>query len=170
LYYVSPTLINVQVPFELAPNQQYAAIASVNGALTLPETIDVVPMQPGMSAFPNGTVVAQHTSDYSLVTTTNPAKPGESLVIYLAGMGPTNPAVLSGQPTPLEQVPVTNQPTLTIAGQNASIGYAGLTPTGIGLYQINFTVPTSVGPGNQSLVVTQNGISSNTTTLPVGSP
>lgn len=170
LYYVSPTLINVQIPFELAPNQQYAAIASVNGALTLPETIDLVPMQPGMSAFPDGTVVAQRTSDYSLVTTANPAKPGDSLVIYLAGMGPTNPAVPSGQPTPPQQVPVTNQPTLTIAGQNASIGYAGLTPTGIGLYQINFTVPTSVGPGNQSLVVTQNGISSNTTTLPVGSP
>jgi len=170
LYYVSPTLINVQIPFELTSNQQYAAIASVNGALTLPETIDIVPLQPGMSAFPDGTVVAQRTSDYSLVTASSPAKPGESLVIYLAGMGATNPPVASGQPTPLESVPATIQPTLTVNGQNAAIGYAGLTPTGIGLYQINFTVPTGLAAGSWPLVVTQNGISANTTTLPVGSP
>jgi uncharacterized protein (TIGR03437 family) len=170
MYYVSPTLIDAQIPFELTPNRQYAAIASVNGALTLPETIDVVPMQPGVAVNTDGSAIAQHATDYSLVNSSSPAKPGEGVIIYLAGMGPTNPAVGSGMPTPLQQVPATTQPVVTVGGQNASIGYAGLTPTGIGLYQINFTVPMGLSPGSQNLVVTQGGVTGNTTTLPVGAP
>jgi uncharacterized protein (TIGR03437 family) len=59
------------------------------------------------------------------------------------------------------------QPTIFVDGQSAAIAYAGLTPGGIGLYQINFTVPPKAASGNLSLVVKQGGTSSNTTTLPV---
>jgi uncharacterized protein (TIGR03437 family) len=167
LFYVSSTLINVQIPVELVPNR-YSAIVSANGALTLPETITLVPLQPGMAASPDGTVIAQHvTNNYSLVTAAHPAHPGEPIVIYLAGMGATNPVVASGNPTPGELVPANVQPTLTVDGVGAVIGYAGLTPSGVGLYQINFTVPPGARSGNLSLVVMQNGMPSNTTTLPV---
>ena len=67
LFYVSDSLINVQIPVELAPNR-YSAIVSANGALTLPETVTLVPLQPGVAASPDGTVIAQRTADYSLVT------------------------------------------------------------------------------------------------------
>jgi uncharacterized protein (TIGR03437 family) len=169
LFYVSPTLIDAQIPNELAPNQQYSIVVNDNGALTLPETIDVVPLQPGMAANPDGSVIAQH-ADYSLVTAANPAKPGEVLIIYLAGMGTTSPRIASGYPTPLLLVPVTVQPTITVDGQPANIAYAGLTPTGVGLYQINFTVPANARAGDLNLVVTQDGVTSNTTTLPVAAP
>ncbi len=166
LFYVSGSLINVQMPVELAPNQ-YSAIVSANGALTLPETVTLVPLQPGMAANPDGTVIAQHTVDFSLVTAAHPAHPGESIVMYLAGMGATNPVVASGDPTPSQLVPTNVQPTLTVDGVGAFIGYAGLTPSGVGLYQINFTVPIGARSGNLDLVVMQNGMPSNTTTLPV---
>jgi len=167
LFYVSSGLINVQIPVELAPNQ-YSAIVSANGALTLPETVTLVPLQPGMAAEPDGTVIAQHVLDnYSLVTAAHPAAPGEALVIYLAGMGATNPVVASGNPTPSQLVPANVQPTLTVDGVGAAIGYAGLTPSGVGLYQINFTVPPGARSGNLNLVVMQNGMPANTTTLPV---
>jgi len=166
IFFVSQSPIAVEVPAELSPNQQYSAIVSANGALSLPITISVVPLQPGMAANPDGSVVAQH-QDYSLVTSSAPAHPGEPLTIYLAGMGATTPSIPSGTPTPAGQVPVTIQPTLTLDGQNCTIQYAGLTPTGVGLYQINFTVPPTARSGNLNLVVTQGGISSNTTTLPV---
>src|SRR5208282_427673 len=105
LYYVSAGQLDVQIPVELAPNVQYSAIVSANGALTLPEKITMVPLQPGMAAFsPEGVVIAQRTVDYSLVTAANPAKPGDSLVIYLAGMGATTPVVPSGQPAPPQTV------------------------------------------------------------------
>ena len=166
LFYVSPTLIDAQIPNEIPPNQQYSMVVNNNGALTLPETIDVVPLQPGMAANVDGSVIAQH-ADYSLVTAANPAKPGEILIIYLAGMGTTSPRIASGYPTPLLLVPVTVQPTITVDGQPANIAYAGLTPTGVGLYQINFTVPANARAGDLNLVVTQGGVTSNTTTLPV---
>ena len=169
LFYISPGLVNVQIPFELAPNRQYPIVVSSNGALTVPQTIDVVTMQPGvLYSIGSGAVIAQHSADYSLVTAASPAKPGENLIIYLTGMGPTNPSVASGNPTPLQSVLATTQPTVTVDGQQAIVGYGGLTPTGIGLYQINFTVPNNARPGNLNLVVTQGGISANTTTLPVG--
>jgi uncharacterized protein (TIGR03437 family) len=119
-----------------------------------------------MAANPDSSVIAQHT-DYSLVTASSPAHPGEPLTIYLAGMGPTSPSVSSGNPTPIQLVPVSVQPMLTLDGQNCTIQYAGLTPSGIGLYQINFTVPSNARSGNLNLVVTQSGVTSNTTTLPV---
>jgi uncharacterized protein (TIGR03437 family) len=167
LYFVSPGQLDVQVPVELAPNQQYTAIVSANGALTLPVTLNVVPVQPGMAANPDGTVIAQHAADFSLVTATHPAAPGEPLIIYLAGLGATNPPVASGTATPLQLVPAVVQPTISVDGQPAVIGYAGLTPDGVGLYQINFTVPSNARSGALSLVVMQGGLASNTTTLPV---
>jgi uncharacterized protein (TIGR03437 family) len=167
LYFVSPGQLDVQVPVELAPNQQYTAIVSANGALTLPVTLNVVPVQPGMAANPDGTVIAQHAADFSLVTATHPAAPGEPLIIYLAGLGATNPPVASGTATPLQLVPAVVQPTISVDGQPAVIGYAGLTPDGVGLYQINFTVPSNARSGTLNLVVMQGGLASNTTTLPV---
>jgi uncharacterized protein (TIGR03437 family) len=167
LYYVSAGQLDIQVPFELTPNQQYTAVVAANGAITLPVTLNIVPVQPGMAAYADGSVIAQHAKDYSLVTAAHPAAPGEPLIIYLAGMGATNPAVASGDPTPLQLVPAAVQPTIFVDGQSATIAYAGLTPGGIGLYQINFTVPSNAASGNLSLVVKQGGTSSNTTTLPV---
>ena len=111
LYYVSAGQLDIQVPFELTPNQQYTAVVAANGALTLPVTLNIVPVQPGMAAYADGSVIAQHAKDYSLVTAAHPAAPGEPLIIYLAGMGATNPPVLSGDPTPLQLVPVVNPAT-----------------------------------------------------------
>jgi uncharacterized protein (TIGR03437 family) len=89
------------------------------------------------------------------------------LTIYLAGMGATDPAVPSGDPTPSQLIPSIVQPTIFVDGQQATKDFAGLTPTGVGLYFINFVVPSNARTGMLSVVVMQNGIASNTTTLPV---
>ena len=39
LYYVSPTQINAQAPFELVPGNQYQVVINSNGALAAPGTI-----------------------------------------------------------------------------------------------------------------------------------
>jgi uncharacterized protein (TIGR03437 family) len=109
--------------------------------------------------------LAQHPSG-KLVTSTNPAKPGEVLVLYVLGMGATDPAVGSGQQTPGPSK-VIIQPIVSVNGEQAKIDYAGLTPFAIGLYQINFHVPKNVKSGDLDLVVTENGVSSNTTKLKV---
>jgi uncharacterized protein (TIGR03437 family) len=167
LFYLSDGQLDVQIPSDLAPTQQFAIVVSSNGALTLPDQIDLVPLQPGISAFADGHIIAQHVNG-SLIDAAHPAKPGEPIVTYGLAMGPTNPSVPSGAPSPASPLAeVTAKPTVKVDGQNADILFAGLTPTYAGLYQINFYVPTNAKTGDLTVIVTQNGVASNSTLLPV---
>jgi uncharacterized protein (TIGR03437 family) len=178
LYSLSNGQIDIQIPNELSVNQQIPVLLSVNNALTLPVMFDVVPATPGVLSANDGPtapsvqngahIIAQHAADFSLVSSSHPAKPGEYLVMYLVGMGATDPAVASGTQTPASPLAkVTNQPTVTVASQPASVAFAGLTPGFVGLYQINFQVPASVASGVVEVDVTQNGVAANPTLLPV---
>ncbi len=120
-----------------------------------------------MLAFSSGAVVAQH-PDNTLISATSPAKPGENIVIYLTGLGATTVNVPSGSPSPSNPLAyVVNTPTLTLNGNSVSLLFAGLTPSLVGLYQINFQVPPSLTTGNYELTITQGGVTSNTTLLQV---
>ena len=169
LYYVSSGQVNVQFDAELTPNQQYPVIAILNGALSVPVMTDISPIQLGVDANPDGLVIAQHGVGSAYITESSPAKQGEVVVIYLSGMGATNPAVKSGSPAPGSPpyAEVTAAPTVTLDGQAASVQFAGLVPGLVGLYQVNFQVPINAGTGDQTLIVSQNGVSSNATRLPV---
>ncbi len=76
LYYVSPGQIDAQIPFELQPGQQYQVIVLTNGALTTPQSIQLSSATPGLAAEPDGTLIAQHSSDGSLVNQTCPGQEG----------------------------------------------------------------------------------------------
>jgi uncharacterized protein (TIGR03437 family) len=170
IYYTSAGQLNVQLPAELQPNQSYSMLVSVDNAVSIPQNLVVGETTPGVAAFADGTIIAQHTDvNATLVDTNHPAKAGETLVMYLDGMGATDPAVLSGAAAPGAEplARVTNVPQVTVAGEPATIVYAGLTPFSVGLYQIDFTIPLDAKSGNLAVVVTQNGTTANTTTIPV---
>ncbi len=168
LFYVSDGQLDVEIPSELAATQQYPILVLVNGAVALPDQLDIVALQPSVDVLTDGTLVAQHGADFSLVTTSKPAKPGELLVIYLLGMGPTDPSVASGAAAPSNPLAqVTAQPTITVDGNSASVYFAGLAPGFSGLYQVDFYVPTNARSGNLTVVISQNGVPTNTTALPV---
>ena len=95
-----------------------------------------------------------------LVTPTNPIHYGDTLVIYLTGMGTISPAVNAGLAAPMSPLSwVTDAPTLTLGGSPLTLLYAGLVPGYIsGLYQINATVPSGVTQGlSIPLVIHQGG-------------
>ena len=171
LYYVSPGQINAQVPFELAPGHPYAIYVSANGAISNSNAIQVTGDAPGIAQFAAGEIIAQHFTDYTLVTESSPAKPGEIVIFYLAGLGLTNPAVASGTASPSMNLPaLVDTPTLTLNGVTvppANILFVGLTPTLVGLYQVDFTVPANAPNGDLPLVITQASGVSNSTILPV---
>jgi hypothetical protein len=96
-------------------------------------------------------------ADGSLVTAGSPAHPGEIVVIYAHGLGQTDPAVPTGQPTPTPAPVVTNHIFLQF-DFNSNAGpkspstnpleppvnlpeFAGLTPGEVGLYQVNVKIP-----------------------------
>jgi uncharacterized protein (TIGR03437 family) len=167
LFYVSPGQINAQIPFELDPAKgPYFLTVSANGAPTAPQAIHVTAANPALATYPDGTLIAQH-GDYSLVTAASPAQPGEYIVMYLVGMGAPSVAVTDGAGSPAGGT-LTNPPVLTIGNIQVTPAFAGLTPTAVGLYQINIQVPPTLTGGNYPVSVMQNGLTSNMTLLPVG--
>jgi uncharacterized protein (TIGR03437 family) len=90
-------------------------------------------------------------------------------VIYLVGMGPTAVPVASGATSPSSPLDSTvNAPAITLNGEAVSnIYFSGLTPTAIGLYQIDLQIPADAANGDQTLVVNQPGFQSVSAILPV---
>jgi uncharacterized protein (TIGR03437 family) len=170
LYYVSPGQINAELPTDLVPGRQYQLLVRANGAITEPQPFNTQTVAPGVARFTDGKVIAQH-GDFSLVTPSNPAKPGEYLVIYLAGLGITNQKVTDGSASPGTPLAyVTALPVVTVAGKPASVFFAGLTPGLAGLYQINFQVPADAASGELRLDINQATVFAQTSVLVVVAP
>ncbi|MGH7462543.1 MAG: hypothetical protein ACREMA_16160, partial [Longimicrobiales bacterium] len=96
----------------------------------------------------------------------NPARAGETVVIFASGLGQTNPAVRDGD-VPSGPIPITGTSAVTIGGQAATVQYAGKAPGFAGLYQVNAVVPSGLAPGTHDLVLRINNVPSNTVTLAV---
>jgi uncharacterized protein (TIGR03437 family) len=128
--------------------------------------------QPGVFTNPTGGLgyaIAQHSADFSLITSSSPAQIGETIITYLTGLGQVNPTITDGSPggsNPPNDA--TNSIVAVIDGVQATVGYAGLVPTLIGLYQMNITVPSGVGLGNENLDITGPDSYSTEAILPVG--
>lgn len=81
--------------------------------------------------------------------TTAAAKPGEVLVLWGTGFGPTDSPLAPGIQTPSDKFYNTaSKVTITINNTPADVIYAILAPTYAGLYQIAITVPASLADGD----------------------
>lgn len=102
-----------------------------------------------------------------------PARPGEYVVLYGTGLGPTTPPVPAGQipPSRTGGYPLSNSSEirLTLNGQTTSVvpAYSGLSGFP-GLHQLVFLVP-EVPKGDYATVLVVNGLTSPSETyLPIG--
>jgi uncharacterized protein (TIGR03437 family) len=87
--------------------------------------------------------------DFSGLLTTNP-KPGDIITAYATGLGPVIGSIPTGQPAPFDQLfPIQGQFTCTFNpyGAPAETLFAGLAPGFLGIYQINFRLPSGPDPG-----------------------
>ena len=127
--------MNAQIPFELDPAKgTYYLSVTANGAPTAAQVIHITRTNPALATYPDGTLIAQH-GDYSLVTQASPAQAGETIVMYLVGMGAPTVGVDDGGASPAGTL--TYPPILTLGDVQVMPVYAGLTPSAVGLYQIN---------------------------------
>ena len=172
LLFASPTQINAQIPFELSGSSVSSLVVSLDGLSSPPVTVSLLPAAPGIFTVGQGGTgrgAILHASDSSAVTPNNPARAGEFLGMYSTGLGTTTPAVDTGAAasiTPLSLTQIT--PTVTIGGVSAPVSFSGLAPSFVGLYQTNVQVPPGLLTGDQTLILTANGIASNPVTVSIG--
>jgi uncharacterized protein (TIGR03437 family) len=94
---------------------------------------------------------------------TTPAAPGETVILYATGCGPTNPVLIPGQ-VPAEAYNLAALPQATIGGIAATITSGTVVPGSPGMYQFNIQVPQSAPKGDQPVIL-QLGTTSSASTL-----
>ena len=153
LYFVSPGQVNVQIPYETAVNGTATLQIDNNGQATS-LTFPVAAAAPGIFTDQNGAIVPDGSAIRGQITT-----------LFLTGAGgmappiPTAAAPAAG--TPLASLPQPAQETtVTIGDMPAPIDFIGVPAGLVGVTQVNFQVPSGIGIGTQSVVVTVGGISS----------
>jgi len=152
LYYVSPTQLNIQIPYEVGAGAAVVGVNNNGQVASLPFAVGVV--APGIFADGSGNLVPF-----------NSGKVGDTLVLFETGDGDLTPTLPTGQ-TPSSSTPLASLPaprmaaSLTVAGMPAKIVFIGV-PFGLaGVTQVNFTIPSGVAPGPQQVVLTVGGITS----------
>jgi uncharacterized protein (TIGR03437 family) len=96
--------------------------------------------------------------DGSLVSSSSPAKAGETVAMFLTGLGATSPAVTAGSAAPSSPLSKTTIPFVVYvgpcgSGTQATVAFAGLAPTLGGLYQVNFTIPSGLTSGTNYIEI-----------------
>lgn len=151
IYVVAPGQLSAIVPYETTGNVAEIQVTR-GGVKSNRVTAFINRTAPGVFAVPAtglGYAAALH-PDYSLVTPQNPARVGETIAVYLTGLGAVNPTIRNGDAGPVNPLSKTVETLdVRIANRSATIAYSGLAPLLRGLYQLNVTIPAGVGAGDQ---------------------
>ena len=182
LFFVAPGQINAQVPFEVTGSSATVQVTTPAGTSNT-ETINLAPASPAIfTANQNG--VGQAVVVFANTTTIvgpiksgtdwRPAKTGDTITIYMNGLGTVTPPINDGWNSCDQSICAADfsnltlrntavRPVVKIGGVTVPdnlILFSGLTPAFAGLYQINVTIPDGITASNQVPVVIQMGSTS----------
>jgi uncharacterized protein (TIGR03437 family) len=159
--YVSPTQISVVVPFETTQSVAQIQVTN-NGMASNTVTQFVGASSAGVFTYdPVGGIGNADAQDvtlgYSTIGPSNPTQIGDTVALYLAGLGGLTTTVKDGAAAPSTTSTV-NAPSVYIddaSGNStqATVLYSGLAPGFAGLYQIDLTVPAGVASGPAALEI-----------------
>ncbi len=168
LYFTSYGQINFQVPYETTTGR---AVVRVDRDGAKGNSISVDVTDRAARILPRGidrygiVLVSEPVTTYAMPSAVaaryglqgRPARKGEYLVMYVIGMGITSPVLASGAAAPSQEplARITPNPEVNFGafgpvnpGLNTNALFAGLTPTLVGLYQVNFQVPLNAPSGD----------------------
>ena len=129
----------------------------------LPVLVSLARSSPGIFTTGDGSPAVVNNSTGRLVTGAEPARAGDTLVIYGSGLGPVTVTPVTGAPAPIHKLSFTTSPvTAVVGGKDLPSVFSGLTPTLIGVYQVNVTLPSGLPAGKTNLYLNVAGIHSNT--------
>jgi uncharacterized protein (TIGR03437 family) len=163
--YISPTQVNILTPPDLPQGYVQVQLTN-NGSTSAVYTAQVEAVAPAFFVFGSGPYVAATHADGTYIGPTSllpglttPAKPGEVVVLYTNGFGPTVPPVVAGSSQ--QSGILSPPPVVDIGGTPAVIQFAGLISPG--LYQLNVVVPTFTPDGDNFVVAKPSGQYSDST-------
>jgi uncharacterized protein (TIGR03437 family) len=160
LTFASPGQINAVLPLDaLGP-----ATVRVTTPAGFAETgINIAAVAPAI--FPSAITHANGT----VVSAAAPVSPGETLVIYMTGLGQVNGKIGAGQAAPVSPLLSVLAPVQVEIGATTPItpSFAGLTPGFVGVYQVNVAIPPDLPATVYPLSVSVNGIASNSQNIQV---
>ena len=184
LFSVQPGQIDFQTPFGLTGSTVTIQVNN-GGAPSNPVVVPLAPTGPGFYQYsdcpasggcgPGQSLnrgIVLH-ADFSLVTLQKPAQPGETVVIFLNGLGALNPAVATGAAnpgTPPLANAVDNQIQILFGGEVATnVPFIGGAPGFVGLNQINVVIPTTViGGANVPVAIATSNAFNDVVDIPIG--
>lgn len=144
---VEATSIVCMTPFEVSGNTQVSVQVVQNGVAGPPVAVGVK----SIAAYPD--VLAVLNPDGTVNSQSNPAHPGDAVVVYATGLGDTKPPGQDGAlyqaPAPAPLYPVT-----MYYYQNVSLAYAGPAPgivEGIWQFNLSFSKDAQTGLSNIEL-------------------
>jgi uncharacterized protein (TIGR03437 family) len=150
--YISTGQVDVQVPSTVNPGVQQITVTTAAGT-SAPYPVTVASVEPGLLAptsfniggkqyvaatFPDGSFALPAGAIPGVAS--RPARPGDTVTLWGVGFGPVTPNIPAGE------IAIGNS-TLTLPFQvffgstQAALGYWGLAPDAVGLYQFNVVVP-----------------------------
>jgi uncharacterized protein (TIGR03437 family) len=166
VYYISPTQVNILTPPDAM--QGPVNIVLTGGATSASFTAQAQPISPSFFVFNGGPyIAATHANGTQLGPvslypgSTTPAKPGETIVLYANGFGPTSTPVVGG--SILQSGTLSPLPVVKIGGITATVQFAGLVSPGE--FQFNVVVPGGTPDGDQPVVASYNGLTTQSSTL-----
>jgi uncharacterized protein (TIGR03437 family) len=164
VYYISPTQINVQAPSDSSQGQVNVVVKN-NGTVSAAFPATLQPFAPAFflytltpyaiaTRYPDNALVGNP----SVIPGTVAAKPGDVLIFWATGFGPTDPPTPAG--IAVTGAPKATLPSISVGGVPVTTIYAVLSPGSAGLYQIAVQLPASLPAGIAVVQASIGGVQS----------
>jgi uncharacterized protein (TIGR03437 family) len=173
--FISPGQLNIITPPGVT-GTNLPVVVSLNGQQSAIFSVTIQNLAPSFFAWQPSTsdfgkyLIAQHGSNSTNVgkaglfpgapaNFTTPAAPGETVVLYGTGFGPTSPQIKNGIETD-KVYQLSPVPQATFGSSPASVVFGGLIPPLSQVFQFNVSIPLNAPNGDSPLVVTVGGVPS----------
>lgn len=143
---VSPEEIHALVPYDLETNTRQQLLVRRGTTYSQPVPVNVGPAQPGLfhdSTDGRATAMVVRGTERVPVTPANPARAGETVVLYCAGLGAVTPELRAGE-APAVSTQTANTVQVTIGSTAAKVTFAGLAPGFAGVYEVDVEIPEGI--------------------------
>jgi uncharacterized protein (TIGR03437 family) len=151
---------NLQAPLEMGPPSAGVLVKYAAGTPSENDFfvggVPVLVASPGIFEYfenPATKIAVAIKADGSVISATNPAHPGDTIQVYATGLGPVLPTKMATNTPGVAGQKVYFTPTVSLGGTNVGGVTATYAENAIGIYLVQFQIPSGQTAGNISLVV-----------------